>query len=246
MFAKYLKPPLSVCRLPLSCSRSFAPTRSFTFTQYFRMVSTTLPRKPIFGEMAKHDPKSIAVVQSEDGKSFTYGQLLKDVVASKQNMLEAAKVQKLDGERVAFMVENGYDYVGRHDHKTRHLLGSTLLTVYSCVVTFLAILANQAIALPLSPAFPNPELEYILNDSQAKLVLSSAKHESKTQEVLKLDIQSSPVYSQIHKIVDGSSESDDIKFEDMSDNVGGMMLYTSGTTNRPVRAAAHALWSIHH
>jgi len=80
------------------------------------MVSTTLPRKPIFAELAKHDPKSVAVVQSEDGKTFTYGQLLKDVAASKQSMLEAAKVQKLDGERVAFMVENGYDYVGRHNH----------------------------------------------------------------------------------------------------------------------------------
>lgn len=114
MFAKHLKPSLS--RLPLACPRSPAFPPSFTFIQPFRMVSTILPRKPIFGELAKHDPKSVAVVQSEDGKTFTYGQLLKDVAASKQNMLEAAKVQKLDGERVAFMVENGYDYVGRHGH----------------------------------------------------------------------------------------------------------------------------------
>jgi len=117
---------------------------------------------------------------------------------------------------------------------TTSYFGDVFLTCIPQLVTFLAILANQAIALPLSPAFPNPELEYILNDSQAKLVLSSAKHESKTQEVLKLDIQSAPIYSQIHKLVEGNSESDDIQFEDMSDDVGGMMLYTSGTTNRPV------------
>jgi len=101
------------------------------------------------------------------------------------------------------------------------------------VVTFLAILANQAIALPLSPAFPNPELEYILNDSEAKLVLASAKLESKAQDVLKGDITHTPVYSQIHRIVEGKG-SEDIRFEDMADDVGGMMLYTSGTTNRPV------------
>jgi len=100
-------------------------------------------------------------------------------------------------------------------------------------VTFLAILANQAIALPLSPAFPNPELEYILNDSGAKLVVASEKHESKAQEVLKGDIEKAPIYTQIHKILDAKS-SDDIEFEDMSEDVGGMMLYTSGTTARPV------------
>jgi len=102
------------------------------------------------------------------------------------------------------------------------------------LVTFLAILANQAIALPLSPAFPNPELEYILNDSEAKLVLASQKLESKAQDVLKGDITHTPVFSQIHRIVEEKGH-DDIQFEDMPDDVGGMMLYTSGTTNRPVR-----------
>lgn len=78
------------------------------------MVSTILPRKPIFREISKHDPTSIAVIQSDDGKTFTYGDLLKDVAASKQSMLESSKLKTLEGERVAFLVENGYDYVGRH------------------------------------------------------------------------------------------------------------------------------------
>jgi malonyl-CoA/methylmalonyl-CoA synthetase len=78
------------------------------------MVTTILPRKPIFGEIAKHDSKSTAIVLSESGKTYSYGDLLKDVAASKQSMLDAAKVKSLDGERVAFLVENGYDYVGRH------------------------------------------------------------------------------------------------------------------------------------
>lgn len=39
---------------------------------------------------------------------------MKDVAASKQSMLESSKLKTLEGERVAFLVENGYDYVGRH------------------------------------------------------------------------------------------------------------------------------------
>jgi malonyl-CoA/methylmalonyl-CoA synthetase len=101
-------------------------------------------------------------------------------------------------------------------------------------VTFLAILANQAIALPLSPAFPNHELEYILNDSAAKLVLASPKHEGKAQELLKGNIDAAPIYTQIHKILDAKS-SNDVEFQDMPEDVGGMMLYTSGTTAKPVR-----------
>lgn len=107
-------------------------------------------------------------------------------------------------------------------------------------MTFLAILANQAIALPLSPAFPNPELKYILNDSGAKLVLASEKLETKAQDVLKGDIENAPIYTQIHKILDAKNP-DKVELEDMPDDVGGMMLYTSGTTNRPVRCGS-TIW----
>ena len=120
MFAKYFNLPSS--RILFAGTRSLVIPHSFAPIRHFRMVSTTLPRKPIFAEIAKHDPNSIAIVQSEDGKIFTYGQLLKDVAASKQSMLDVSKAQKLDGERVAFMVENGYDYVGRHSHNECYLL----------------------------------------------------------------------------------------------------------------------------
>jgi len=91
------------------------------------MVSTILPRKPIFGEISKHDPTSVAIIQSDDGKTFTYGDLLKDVAASKQSMLESSKLKSLEGERVAFLVENGYDYVGRHTITVPDISGRPVL-----------------------------------------------------------------------------------------------------------------------
>lgn len=74
---------------------------------------TTLPRLPIFEAVAGHDAKSTAVVHAPSGRRFTYGELLGDVGRARDQLREARGGKQIDGERVAFLVENGYDYVGR-------------------------------------------------------------------------------------------------------------------------------------
>jgi malonyl-CoA/methylmalonyl-CoA synthetase len=87
----------------------------------------------------------------------------------------------------------------------------------------------------MAPAFPPPELQYILNQSEAILLLSSAKFADKAEDVLATELVSKPTYLGIEKHTGGSPH-EDVVLE--GDDVGGagMMLYTSGTTNRPVRA----------
>jgi malonyl-CoA/methylmalonyl-CoA synthetase len=77
----------------------------------FRMAST-LPSTPIFNAIAKHDPTSLAIVHSASDRSFCYGSLLHDIAAAKDNLTELVKGKSLRGERIAFLAENGYDYVG--------------------------------------------------------------------------------------------------------------------------------------
>lgn len=79
--------------------------------QSLRMAST-LPRLPIFEAIATHDPDSTAVIHSTSKRRFTYGQLLKDVADARDKLLQSASGQSTDGQRVAFLVENSYDYVG--------------------------------------------------------------------------------------------------------------------------------------
>lgn len=76
-----------------------------------RMLST-LPRLPLFEAVANHDPDSKAVVHSLSGRTFKYGQLLGDVRRARDRLSEAAGKEDLNGERIAFLVENSYDYVG--------------------------------------------------------------------------------------------------------------------------------------
>jgi acyl-CoA synthetase (AMP-forming)/AMP-acid ligase II len=97
----------------------------------------------------------------------------------------------------------------------------------------LAIFASDAIALPLSPAFPTGELKYILDNSQAKMLLTTEKYADKAMAVLREGLEHEPIFNVRNKLQGTSSES--VTLKDLErPSLGGMMLYTSGTTNRPV------------
>lgn len=73
---------------------------------------STLPRLPLFEAVTQHDPESKAVIHSLSGRTFKYGELLGDVSRARDRLFEASGRKDLNGERIAFLVENSYDYVG--------------------------------------------------------------------------------------------------------------------------------------
>lgn len=77
---------------------------------------STLPNTPIFRALRDHNPQSLAVVHSVSERSFTYGNLVADVLRAKEDLerkaSKGAGAGGLAGERVAFLAENSYDYVG--------------------------------------------------------------------------------------------------------------------------------------
>ncbi|KAI4097673.1 MAG: hypothetical protein LQ339_006718 [Xanthoria mediterranea] len=174
-------------------------------------MASTLPKLPVFEAIAKHDPESTAVIHATSGRRFTYGQLLKDVAVARDQLRQSARGQSLDGQRVAFLVENSYEYV----------------------VTWLSILGSNSIAVPLSSSFPASELRYILDNSDALMLLSSDKFQSKADEVLKEGLEKQPISSTIDNKLEGDQSSRTIHLEETPDDQSGLMLYTSGTTSRP-------------
>ena len=99
----------------------------------------------------------------------------------------------------------------------------------------LSILACDAIALPLPPTFPLRELRYILDNSQANILLATEKYSRKAQEVVREGLDRNPVLEIIEKIKVGAERPEQLFFRDIESAQAGLMLYTSGTTNRPVR-----------
>lgn len=103
-------------------------------------------------------------------------------------------------------------------------------------MTFLSVLANNAIALPMAASFPASELRYILNNSRASVFLTSDKHLDKAEDVIKEEIETQPTFVKVSKILAGNKSVESISLEEPASDKGGMMLYTSGTTSRPVRS----------
>lgn len=102
----------SLLARPSSRSRLFCQSR-LALPPTIRLLST-LPNLRLFRALQNHDPSSLAVIHSASSRCFTYGNLMADVLRAKED-LEYKTGQKdrgLAGERVAFLAENSYDYVG--------------------------------------------------------------------------------------------------------------------------------------
>ncbi|RJE20527.1 AMP-binding enzyme [Aspergillus sclerotialis] len=186
------------------------PTLHLSYKRFPPIRSlSTLPNLPLFQAIKNHNESNPAVVHSASTRSFTYGNLVADILQQKEKLAQTAG-DGVKGERIAFLAENSYDYV----------------------VMLLSILASNAIALPLSPSFPTGELKYIMNNSRAKVLLSTEKFENKATQIVEAGLEREPRIEVMKKILKGGSV-ENLEFEDLKDQAGGMMLYTSGTTSRP-------------
>lgn len=74
-----------------------------------------------------------------------------------------------------------------------------------------------------------------MNNSEASILLSSAKFQEKAAELIKEGLDNPPILLGLDKRLAGSDSVEHINLDASSGTVGGIMLYTSGTTNRPVK-----------
>lgn len=98
----------------------------------------------------------------------------------------------------------------------------------------MAILASNAIAVPLAPSFALPELRYIIDESEAFVLISSKRFSAKANEVLSDGLTKLPIFYELDEMGNASTDERDIALCEFSEECcGGMMLFTSGTTARP-------------
>ncbi|KAF2994364.1 hypothetical protein E8E13_001321 [Curvularia kusanoi] len=173
-----------------------------------------LQRSAFFEAIQRHDPNSTVVREQSSGKEHTYRSLLRDVYLAKENLLQITRKTEEDlaGERVAFLVENGYNFV----------------------VLFLAILATNAIAVPLPASAPVLGLKQIVQDSEALALLWSAHYAERMGTQLLEDLDMTVIHKQVNFPAEDATGDLEIKLIDFPKaSSGGIMLFTSGTTARP-------------
>lgn len=77
-----------------------------------------------------------------------------------------------------------------------------------------------------------------MDNSQASVLLSTEKFADKARELAQAGLDRAPALDIMGKVKVGRTAPGRIEVEDVrQDSLGGMMLYTSGTTSRPVRTS---------
>lgn len=66
------------------------------------------------------------------------------------------------------------------------------------------------------------------------MLLASTKFYRKAQDVSDKGLDAKPRVVEVEKRMTGGVDSDEISWKETPNDKGGIMLYTSGTTNRPV------------
>ena len=151
-------------------------------------------------EAAMNQSDKIAIIAS--GESFSYKTLLQASQQFATHLLDGSN--DLDGARVAFMVDPGFDYV-----KVQW-----------------GIWQAGAVAVPLCITHPLPSLQYVLEDTGANiLVISPQYHDLLAAYALEHSIRLI--------VVDRVPETAIAVLPNIDPQRNAMILYTSGTTNKP-------------
>ena len=174
------------------------------------MAQNAIPH--LLASVAAKQPDNIAVTFFRKGKietELTYSQLLRDINAFAL-FLSGAGIRKSD--RVILLIEK------------------SLLAV----VAHFAILRLGAIAVPLNPGFKPSELDYLLHDADAKLIITDLEKEEFIRAIDPtiriVAVSAQQAYGEIDFFRDCRTSLPEIKIRPIDP---GLIIYTSGTTGNP-------------
>lgn len=160
---------------------------------------------------ADSSPESVAIIDttSSPSTSYTYAQLLSDVLAYSAQIEKAHGSNDLQDARVAILADKGYPIV----------------------VALLATFAAGGLALPLLPSLPAPEHAYMMANAEVSLLICDASNGSRADELL---IEHAAKRLPLSKSFGGDDAAPAYpKSASLAGDRKAMMLFTSGTTGRP-------------
>lgn len=149
----------------------------------------------------------------DGGGAHTYGEVDAAAAAVARRLLAAAETGDLAGQRVAFHLAPGLDYV------------ATLLGAWRA----------GGLAVPLCLSHPEPELAYVLDDTRAALVVAGGEREALLR---RLADERGAGFVEASLDRDSSSRTrvhleTPTPLPDVASDRPALILYTSGTTGRP-------------
>lgn len=150
---------------------------------------------------AYQNPSKIAIV--DQFGSYTYRELIEKARSIAADLLHGK--EDLKEARVAYMVSPGLDYVSVQ----------------------WAIWMAGGIAVPLCITYPFPSLQYVIEDTEAEIILVGPEYEQLLQTYAEDQTK------RFIRLIEEIPPSISLKLPSIAPDRGAMILYTSGTTSLP-------------
>ncbi len=145
--------------------------------------------------------KDNAAIIDERGE-YSYQQLLNSSSKIASFLLQGQ--ENLRQARVAFIIPSSFEYIS----------------------TMLGIWRAGGVAVPLCTSHPDPELDYVIKDSVARIIIAHPEFENRLRELSK---SSGAQFYTLEKIL----QSEPGNLPDIDASGRAMIVYTSGTTSKP-------------
>ena len=153
----------------------------------------------LFEDQVKKTPNNVAVIF--ENQELTYNQL-----NEKANSL-------------------AHYLKGTHKIKNNDLIGIMTNRSLEMIISILAVLKSGGAYIPIDPSYPENRIEYILNNSNARLLLTQKHLEYKTDYNNKIfvDLTNNKIYSYPNTNIKSANTPDDLAY----------IIFTSGSTGLP-------------
>lgn len=176
----------------------------YEFNQTFELYYQDQTLISLFEKQVESTPHHIALVS--DGTQLTYWEL-NEKANQMARFLSEITLIKPDDLIALFLERNEY-----------------------MVICMLAVLKTGAAYVPLDLSYPLERVDYILEDTQAKIILTNEKHQDKLKHILLKGISVISIENKIDQI--STFDKTNIITANTSENLA-YVIYTSGTTGRP-------------
>src|ERR1044072_1093922 len=161
--------------------------------------------RELLEQRAAERPGEIFLFSEADGRTWTYADLNKAVNRA-ANLLKANGIGK--GDVVSLLMPNSAEYI----------------------IAYFACFKIGALAGPVNSLLKAEEIRYVVNNSEAKLLLGSADFSLPARETLST-LQNIIMFDDVSAATgDHSDELEDIELSGEDDAI---IIYTSGTTGKP-------------
>lgn len=203
-----------------------------TFVDVLDGLINGMPEQPINQIHLSCNKNTILTGKKYDIANFTADQLIDEIChknptrsAIKYSSSEADHLDSTLSYEELYLLTNKYAFTLKNKYgiNEKNIIGVSLRKSKDFVVLLLAILKLGACYVPIDPDYPIDRIQYMIDDSQASIIITRNSYQNNIKHSRIIDI---------NELDQSNDLGDEVKSESCSQDIA-YIIYTSGSTGNP-------------